>query len=290
MKLQACIIVFTLLCSPSRSQSDEPSCTAGIVVMTKEEIRREIREQFTSSCALSPDIQRTPNRSSSPVNGTRRCFSERELIQHVGEAITDNIVEEIVKNISAKMEALIQPLVNRLNALHQPGKSPSHAAVSCKEIYDYDPNIPSGPYWIKTLDGTAVSRFCDMTRTCGGVTGGWMQVTKLDMRNSSSRCPSGLRERVHPTKRLCGMGIDGGGCSHVNFLTNGIGYNQVCGKIIAYQYGNTNAFGYAGTGTGQPRYIDGNYLDGVSLTHGRSPRKHIWTFAAAYDEVGTATI
>ena len=290
MKLQACIIVFILLCSLSRSQSDEPSCTAGIVVMTKEEIRREIREQFTSTCVLSPDIQRTPNRSSLPVNGTRRCFSERQLIQHIGDIITASIVEEIVTNISTMMEGLLQPLVNRLNALHQPGKSPSHPAVSCKEIYDYDPSTPSGWYSIEASDGTAVSRFCDMTRTCGGVTGGWMQVTKLDMRNSSSQCPSGLREIVHPTKRLCGMGIDGGGCSRVNFATDGIGYNQVCGKIIAYQYGSTDGFGFVGAGIGQPRYIDGNYLDGVSLTHGRSPRKHIWTFAAALDEVGTVPV
>ena len=188
------------------------------------------------------------------------------------------------------MERLIQPLVNRLNALHRPGKSPSHPAVSCKEIYDYDSNTPSGRYWIEASDGTAVRKSCDMTRTCGGVTGGWMQVTKLDMRISSSRCPSGLRERVHPTKRLCGMGIDGGGCSHVKFVTDGIGYNQVCGKIIAYQYGSTDAFGYAGAGTGQPRSVDGNYLDGVSLTHGLSPRKHIWTFAVALDEVGTLPV
>ena len=228
MKLQACIIVFTLLCSLSRSQSDEPS----------------------------------------RMHCWDRC---------------DNIVEEIVTNISTKMEGLLQPLVNRLNALHQPGKSPSHPAVSCKEIYDYDPSTPSGWYSIEASDGTTVRKYCDMTRTCGGVTGGWMQVTKLDMKDSSSRCPSGLRERVHPTKRLCGIDIDrSGGCSRVNFTTDGIGYNQVCGKIIAYQFGHTDAFG-------QPRGngIDGNYVDGVSLTHGRSPRKHIWTFVSALDEVGT---
>ena len=30
--------------------------------------------------------------------------------------------------------------------------------------------------------------------------------------------------------------------------------------------------------------IDSNYVDGISLTHGYSPRKHIWTFAAALHE------
>ena len=29
------------------------------------------------------------------------------------------------------------------------------------------------------------------------------------------------------------------------------------------------------------------YLDGVSITHGHHPRKHIWSFAAALDEAGT---
>ena len=106
MKLQACIIVITLLCSLGRSQSDEPSCTAGFIVMTKEEIRREIREQFTSTCVLSPDIQNLP------VNGTRRCFSERQMIKLIGDIITDN-VEEIVTSIYTKMEGLIQPLLNR---------------------------------------------------------------------------------------------------------------------------------------------------------------------------------
>ena len=94
MKLHACIVVFALLCSSIDSHSDEPGCTAGFIVMTKEEIRREIREQFTSTCVLSRDAH------------------------------------EIVTNICAKMEGLIQPLVNRLNALHQPGKSPGHPAVS----------------------------------------------------------------------------------------------------------------------------------------------------------------
>ena len=30
--------------------------------------------------------------------------------------------------------------------------------------------------------------------------------------------------------------------------------------------------------------IDGNYVDGISLTHGRNPREHIWTFAGALSE------
>ena len=32
-----------------------------------------------------------------------------------------------------------------------------------------------------------------------------------------------------------------------------------------------------------PTNIDVPYVDGVSITHGASPREHIWTYAAAHD-------
>ena len=59
-------------------------------------------------------------------------------------------------------------------------------------------------------------------------------------------------------------------------------YNRVCGRIKAYQYNRPGAFHpyYSNRNLG----IDDAYIDGISLTHGSSPRKHIWTFAAALDE------
>ena len=56
-------------------------------------------------------------------------------------------------------------------------------------------------------------------------------------------------------------------------------YNQVCGKIIGYQDKTPDAF------HGQQNSIDQACVNGISLTHRSSPRKHIWTFAAAVDEV-----
>ena len=114
-----------------------------------------------------------------------------------------------------------------------------------------------------------------------------MRVAELDMRNSSNQCPSGLRERVLSGQRLCGMSIDGGGCSHVFISVNNIKYSQVCGKIIAYQFGGADSFGLYPASMVGTKTIDEGYLDGVSLTYSRNPRKHIWSFAAANDEVGT---
>ena len=55
----------------------------------------------------------------------------------------------------------------------------------------------------------------------------------------------------------------------------------------SYQVGSTDSFGDSDRGDShRSNDIDTNYLDGVSLTHG-SPRQHIWSFAAAHNEVGT---
>ena len=156
------------------------------------------------------------------------------------------------------------------------GLLPSVPASSCSQISLY----PSGYYWVSASNGSAVRVYCDMTLSCGGVTGGWMRVAELDMTNSSQQCPSGLQERIDSGIRTCGRTNDSPGCSSVTFTVPSI-YSQVCGKIIGYQIGTPDTFGNS-----IGRSIDTFYVDGVSLTHG-NPRQHIWTFAAGLDEAAT---
>ena len=155
------------------------------------------------------------------------------------------------------------------------GHSPFYPADSCVAL---PPSSPSGYYWVRASNGSAVSVYCDMTRSCGGVTGGWMRVAELDMTNSNYQCPSNLMERNDLGKRTCVRIESGGGCSSVDFITPGVEYSSVCGRVLGYQYGIPEAFTSIS--------VDSKYVDGVSLTHGH-PRQHIWTFAAAQDEVGT---
>ena len=55
----------------------------------------------------------------------------------------------------------------------------------------------------------------------------------------------------------------------------------MCGRIRGYQFGATDAFYWASIDQG----IDGDYVGGVSLTHGGDgSRQHIWTFAAGLSE------
>ena len=142
---------------------------------------------------------------------------------------------------------------------------------------------PSGEYWIRNNDQDANLMYCDMTRTCCNTTGGWTRIVNLDMTDPNQECPGGFRLVTRTTEplRTCGR-PETGGCVSAIARLNGIEYSQVCGRVIAYQFGTPDAF---------DNYyrnplltIDGSYFDGISLTHGQSPRQHIWTFANAVDE------
>ena len=108
--------------------------------------------------------------------------------------------------------------------------------------------------------------------TCGG-TGGWRPAVYLNMRDLNTTCPSGWN-MIEFTKRTCGRVSTGGNtCDSVVFPISGGRYNRICGRILAYQWEQPDAFGNRG------HSINEAYACGVSVTHGR-PRNHIWTFVA----------
>ena len=147
---------------------------------------------------------------------------------------------------------------------------------SCASLPSY---CPSGYYLTVTVDGSVEGIFCDMTLSCGNITGGWMRVAELNMTDTIQQCPSGLVENNETGIRQCQA--EGSGCLSVNYSISNIGYSSVCGRITAYQVGSTNAFRnyFENEDT---TTIDSAYVDGVSLTYG-NPREHIWTFVAALD-------
>ena len=115
-----------------------------------------------------------------------------------------------------------------------------------------------------------------------------MRVAYLNMTDSSQQCPSNLVQQnftvigSNKIMRACTENNIAYGCSSTKFISNDIFYSKVCGKIVGYQIGSTNAF--ADTVNRRNRSIP---VDGVSLTHG-GLRQHIWTFAAGLDEAGSA--
>ena len=140
----------------------------------------------------------------------------------------------------------------------------------------------SGNYSIWSSSRNAFIAYCDMTMSCGGVIGGWRRVFNLDML-MDSYCPEGLVNVTRTSRpfKTCRIPSDEGQtCSSSIIQVRGVPYSEVCGRVIAYQYGPVEAFGGQDTNPN----IDSFYVDGVSITHGMSPRQHIWTFAAAQRE------
>ena len=150
-------------------------------------------------------------------------------------------------------------------------------ATSCRDVAT---SSASGYYWVGNSYVNARRTYCDMTTRCCNSTGGWMRAVDLNMTKPTQNCPRGFRTITSP-KRLCGR-QSGTGCASTTFPLHGVQYQKVCGRITAYQDHSPNAFG--------PYHdnrritIDGTYIDGVSITHGLNPRKHVWSFAAALDE------
>ena len=109
------------------------------------------------------------------------------------------------------------------------------------------------------------------------------------MSDSTQQCPPNWTEISTPV-RTCGRPTSiGASCSSEYFSTRALQYNKVCGRAIGYQYGNPGAFNLHRRP--QINSPDGNYVDGLSITHG-TPRTHIWTYvvgasgAASFDHSG----
>ncbi len=181
--------------------------------------------------------------------------------------------------LTTTMKQLLKPIKQQLD-YHLPPPTQlgtkDKPANSCKDLHKTNPKASSGYYWIKQSSGSPARVYCSMSGTCGNETGGWMRVANIDMRNTSQSCPSGL-SLISSPKRVCN--ITSNGCVSNTFSVQGIQYSKACGKVIAYQKGIPHGFYYGSRG------INGVYIHGVSLTHGRNPRKHIWSFAGALDEI-----
>ena len=142
--------------------------------------------------------------------------------------------------------------------LHQ--NNLTHQLETIQQYLESDPSLP--------------------VHTCGG-TGGWRRVVYLDMTDPSTTCPSGW-QLTRYSKRTCGRASDGlRTCDSVTFPVSGGEYSRMCGRIKAYQWGYTVAFG--NYHYGHVTTIEGGYVDGICVTHG-SLRQHVWTFAAGLSE------
>ena len=113
---------------------------------------------------------------------------------------------------------------------------------------------------------------------CGG--SGWKNLLSVNMSRDGEQCPQGWNKITQPITA----------CTRGNFRQaaiilspGGNSYSKVCGRVIAYQVGETDAFKAS---IENPTSSLGNsYIDGVSLIYRSSnSTQHIWSFAAGASE------
>ena len=198
-----------------------------------------------------------------------------EIAQLKSDTATHQESQNALVSRIESTEILLQQLMEVLNST----LSGAHANIPTHSCAALPPSSPSGYYWVRASNGSAVRVYCDMTRSCGDITGGWVRVAELDMTNSSHQCPSGLNDaNIHTYRSM----ESSDGCSSV-MIDIPYSYSRVCGRVIAYQVGTTDAFADALGRMGTNTMLEDVYVDGVSLTHGE-PRQRVWTFAAGFDE------
>ncbi len=141
---------------------------------------------------------------------------------------------------------------------------------SCSDVLNQNSSAESGYYLLRSSTGQLTSVYCDMNRSCGNITGGWMRLAELDV----ASCPAGLKSKIFEGIRTCVVNEDDPGCTSVSFGSYGISFSKICGQIRGYGIGTVDGIhnmrpgGYS---------INDNYLDGVSLSTGDF---HVWSFAA----------
>ena len=168
-------------------------------------------------------------------------------------------------------------LKNRINIIENAtfGRSRFAAAPSCQAIHIFQPSSTSGYYWVRSSNGSSVHVYCDMTKSCGTVTGGLTRVAVLNNETRPQLCTEDFSTEIENTR--CVRSTEDPGCSNIVFPVMNISYSHICGRVQAFWFGTPGGF------TGNERFsatINDNYVDGISLTYGTSNKTHIWTFIA----------
>ena len=105
---------------------------------------------------------------------------------------------------------------------------------------------------------------------CGD--GLWYRVAYINMNDSTQECPSNSAPKPGLVDDQAVLDQAALVCTFLHC------HHNTCGRAIGYQDGSTDGFHIFGQP--QPNSADDHYADGLSVTLGRMPRTHIWTYAA----------
>ena len=219
---------------------------------------------------------------------------EKNISEQHNEIINDTIKtsqtlnnEVVVKIMEASKTCLIN--INTLTDKLISGIQSLHIFDSCTAVSNFSIQLPSGKYHIWSGDSTTTEQYCFtvIAFSCHGIPGRWKRIAYLSNNTSPVKCPMGfehINDRNVPA--LCKRNPTGARCSFITYSTNGNSYSQVCGTIHGSYFGDPDGFDSHNIMDRSIRSrsadtpISGNYVDGISLTHGSMNEHHIWTLSA----------
>ena len=163
--------------------------------------------------------------------------------------------------------------------LTQPkGLSFTNPTDSCSDVIKENSLSSDGWYWVRDTSGynlppRQMMCFLHGHDKCGD--GVWMRIAYFDTNQPLAECPDPLMRLVVGGNSYC-LRQTANGCDSVFFDVLGRNYSEVCGMIVAKQYGHINAFADAPSAA----TVDDTYAEGILITRG-SPRQHVWTYTVA---------
>ena len=126
-----------------------------------------------------------------------------------------------------------------------------------------------------TVRGVIQTSYGILISECGQ--GRWRRAFYVNASQPDQSCPGDWSVQTSPVRGCAGASSQ---CSSAFSGDINTAYSKVCGRIIGE--GVSSPDGFIRFQPGQ-NTIEGNYLDGVSVTHGASgSRTHIWTFGAGH--------
>ena len=172
-----------------------------------------------------------------------------------------NATQQSVDDLTAKLVSDMQTL---------------HVFESCAAVRSLSLPFNSGIYRLRS-NNSITQLYCSMEFTCNSTALGWRRVAYFDISDTgTAQCPTGFLLETMP--HSCAANFSGPGCASVVYPTD-TSYSCVLGRINGYQLGTPDGFQRYSFNRPENATLDTNYVDGVSLTHGK-PRNHIWTLAA----------
>ena len=218
------------------------------------------------------------NRANELAQSAMNCSMALQYLKHQLNSANTSLdsLQDSLETHTSILTSLLDEVQRKVFPLHDFYNS------SCSDIARLNLSYASGNYIVRSSTGVLRSVYCDMNRTFGGNSTGWMRVAELDVNN----CPPGLRSETTNSVDTCAVVEDNAGCTEIVYPVYNVEYTNITGQIRGYQIKTSDGFVQRNNNILRPTNntnFTSNYLDGISIL---IDGQHVWSFAAGCDCAG----